>query len=70
MLRVGATMSEHLLIGILALFIAVILCVIGRPNVRGQSSLFFPSTPKPFLPIILIFATVALTELILSAVGR
>ena len=65
-------MTEHLLIGILALFIAVVLCVIGRPNAHAESPRLLQVSSKPtlFLPIILISATVALAELILWVVGR
>jgi hypothetical protein len=64
-------MTEHLLIRLLALFVLVALTVVARSNGRGERfAVATGSRGAHVLHAILVFAAVALVELIVWALAR
>lgn len=59
-------MIEDLLVGLVALAVAVVLLVVGLPNRRGESRRFLRSYAAPMLypAIILVFVAIGVAELI------
>ena len=59
-------MIEDLLVGLVALAVAVVLLVVGLPNRRGESPRFLRSYAAPMLypAIILVFIAIGVAELI------
>jgi hypothetical protein len=57
---------EDLLVGLVALAVAVVLLVVGLPNRRGESLRFLRSYAAPMLypAIILVFIAIGVAELI------
>ena len=62
----ATVMGHHLLIGMLALFVAITLLTVGRPNNRGESPrlLRVPAAPRLYVLLVLLFAAIGAAELI------
>jgi hypothetical protein len=58
-------MSEHLLIGLLAIATGLGLLMLGLPNRRGESPRFLQGSSLPILypPAVLVFLVVGIAEL-------